>query len=188
MKEKNALKPIDSLSSFLILLAIFMFCTPIYSVAQSIPEDKKEIFSSSGLPLPRFVSLAKDKTNVRAGPGKKYPVKWIITKKSLPVEVILEFDHWRKIKDHEGEEGWVFKSLLSGKRTALIKDDKPVKAYDNKGFFQEDKKHVSMILEPLSLVNVNSCKGQICYISTSGLYGWIERKSLWGVYETENFD
>ncbi|PCJ02235.1 MAG: hypothetical protein COB14_02605 [Alphaproteobacteria bacterium] len=149
---------------------------------------QNQIFSNSGLKIPRFVSLAKNKTNVRAGPGQKYPVKWVINRKSLPVEVILEFDHWRKIKDQEGAEGWVFHSLLSGKRMAIILGDNAVSAYE-KPFSQEPKKpRISMHLEPMSVVEIASCEGAWCAITTSGLSGWIKRKSLWGVYETENID
>lgn len=147
-----------------------------------------EVFSTSGLPLPRFVSLARDVTNVRAGPGQQYPVKWVVKKKALPVEVILEFDHWRKIKDHEGEQGWVYQTLLSGKRTALIQGEKAVPAFDKNPSLNSRKASVSLMLEPLSLVEINHCNGAVCHMSVSGLSGWIEKKSLWGVYETEKFD
>lgn len=150
--------------------------------------EQNQIFSNSGLKIPRFVSLSNNKTNVRVGPGQKYPVKWVINRKSLPVEVILEFDHWRKIKDQEGAEGWVFHSLLSGKRTAIILGNNAVSAYE-KPFGENTKKsRVSMHLEPMSVVEIESCDGALCAITTSGLSGWIKRKSLWGVYETENID
>lgn len=150
--------------------------------------EQNQIFSNSGLKLPRFVSLAKNKTNVRAGPGQKYPVKWVINRKSLPVEVILEFDHWRKIKDQEGAEGWVFHSLLSGKRTAIILGVNTVSAYEEPFEGNYEISRVSMYLEPTSVVEIVSCEGVWCAITTSGLSGWIKRKSLWGVYETENID
>tara|TARA_R110001592_G_scaffold16881_9_gene71629 strand:- start:53840 stop:54406 length:567 start_codon:yes stop_codon:yes gene_type:complete len=188
MKEKNALNISGLLSFLFALLIIFSCCAPSYLYAQDIPEDKKDIFSNSGYPIPRFVSLAKDITNVRAGPGQKYPVKWVITKQGLPVEIILEFDHWRKIKDYDGEEGWVFKSLLSGKRTGFIMGGKAVNAYEDQYSVFDEKGQVSVMLEPQSLVEISSCEGTVCHIAASGLSGWIERKSLWGVYEKENFD
>ena len=103
----------------------------MFGASDSCAAEKNAIFSNSGLELPRFVSLAENKTNVRAGPGKKYPIKWVLNRKSLPVEVILEFDHWRKIIDHEGQSGWVFHALLSGKRTGIIIGSDPVPAYEN---------------------------------------------------------
>lgn len=188
MKEKNVSNPARFLIFFSVSLLFLTFLIPKNSHAQDIPEDKKDIFSNSGLPIPRFVSLAKDTTNVRAGPGQKYPVKWVVKMKSLPVEVILEYDHWRKIKDYEGAEGWVFKTLLSGKRTGLIHSDKPVIAYKHNIEGKPEKHSVSMMLEPKSLIKVKECLGQMCHVTASGISGWIERKSLWGVYENENID
>ena len=75
---------------------------------------------STGLPLPRFVSLAAERVNVRFGPGKQYPVNWMFARQGLPVEIIEEFDTWRKIRDHDGEEGWVHSSLLSSRRTIMV--------------------------------------------------------------------
>src|SRR5919198_223075 len=75
---------------------------------------------ASGLPIPRFVSLKSDRVNVRAGPTKDHDVTWVYTRSGLPVEVTAEFENWRRIRDWEGAEGWVYHSLLSGKRTGLI--------------------------------------------------------------------
>ena len=74
----------------------------------------------SGLPVPRFVSLKSDKVNVRAGPTKDHDVAWVYNRAGLPVEVTAEFENWRRIRDWEGAEGWVYHSLLSGRRTALV--------------------------------------------------------------------
>ena len=74
----------------------------------------------TGLPLPRFVSLKSDDVNVRRGPGQEYDVAFTFVRAGLPVEITQEFDNWRKIRNSEGAEGWVFHSLLSGKRTALV--------------------------------------------------------------------
>ena len=73
-----------------------------------------------GLPLPRFVSLKSNDVNVRRGPGQEYDVAYTYVRAGLPVEITQEFDNWRKIRDSEGAEGWVFHSLLAGKRTALV--------------------------------------------------------------------
>ena len=170
------------------LIFLIFLCLGIIAFGAISYAGQHEVFGNSGLQLPRFVSLADKKTNVRSGPGKKYPVKWVLNRKSLPVEVILEFDHWRKIKDHEGGEGWVFHSLLSGKRTAIIRGDNTVSAYANSFDGNTKKPHVSMYLEPMSVVEIMSCKGGWCAVATSGLSGWIKRKSLWGVYERENID
>ena len=76
--------------------------------------------AGSGLAVPRFVSLKSDKVNVREGPTKDHDVAWIYTRAGLPVEITAEFENWRRIRDWEGAEGWVYHSLLSGRRTGLI--------------------------------------------------------------------
>lgn len=83
--------------------------------------------TTSGLPIPRYVSLKSDHVNVRAGPTKDNDVAWVYTRSGLPVEITAEFENWRRVRDSEGAEGWVYHSLLSGRRTAVVtmknKDD-----------------------------------------------------------------
>jgi SH3-like domain-containing protein len=74
----------------------------------------------SGLPLPRFVSLKATRVNLRIGPGRDYAVAWLYTRPGVPMEVIQEYDNWRRVRDAEGTEGWVYQSLLSGDRTATV--------------------------------------------------------------------
>src|SRR6266446_9067351 len=76
--------------------------------------------TASGLPVPRFVSLKSDKVNVHIGPAKNYEVKWVYQRAGLPVEIVAEFENWRRIRDSDGTEGWVYHSLLSGKRTGMV--------------------------------------------------------------------
>src|SRR5690348_802551 len=76
--------------------------------------------TSSGLPVPRFVSLKSDRVNVRSGPTKDNDVSWVYTRAGLPVEITAEYENWRRIRDWEGAEGWVYHSLLSGRRMALV--------------------------------------------------------------------
>src|ERR1700761_1092971 len=79
----------------------------------------------TGLPLPRYASLKTDRVNLREGPSKDHPTKWVFQRAGLPVEITAEFETWRKIRDSEGAEGWVLHSLLSGRRTALVGPGKP---------------------------------------------------------------
>src|SRR5262245_30670 len=75
--------------------------------------------TASGLPVPRFVSLKADKVNMHIGPAKTYEIKWLYQRAGLPVEITAESDNWRRIRDADGTEGWVYHSLLSGKRTGM---------------------------------------------------------------------
>src|SRR5258706_546116 len=77
--------------------------------------------NAASLPLPRFVSLKSEEANVRTGPGTRYPIQWVYHRAGMPVEIVEEYDLWRKIRDVEGTTGWVHKTMLAGNRTALIK-------------------------------------------------------------------
>ena len=80
------------------------------------PADEGE----TGLTIARFVSLRSNHINARSGPGARYPIEWVYMQKSAPVEIIAEFELWRKIKDWQGSESWVHKSMLSGKRSVKV--------------------------------------------------------------------
>ena len=145
--------------------------------------EDKDPFKSTPYPLPRFVSIGSGEVFVRTGPGKKYPVKWTLKQRGLPVEIILEYDNWRKIRDHEGGEGWVHSSLISGRRTAFIKGD------DFVDLLRKPKENSRIVakLQVGSLVNVDKCDGLWCRLKVAGYKGWIRQPRLWGVYDREEF-
>jgi len=68
----------------------------------------------AGLPVPRFVSLHADRVNLRTGPGDRYPIDWVFTRKEMPVEVTGQLEHWRRIRDWEGTQGWVTERMVTG--------------------------------------------------------------------------
>ncbi len=144
-------------------------------------------FSSSGLSIPRFVSLSNNETNVRVGPGQEYPIQSIYKRKGIPVEVILEYENWRKVRDVDGDEGWVYHTLLSGRRFGILQHSEAVFAYDVP-FSGDEAARVVIAIEPMVQFEIVRCKDAWCYINASGFLGWIERKFIWGVYERENFD
>ena len=89
--------------------------------AQVLPHRSQTVtLGPSGLPLPRFVSLKSARVNSRIGPGVNYSVDWLYIKAGLPMEIIQEFDNWRRVRDADGAEGWINQSLLSGRRTAIV--------------------------------------------------------------------
>lgn len=138
----------------------------------------------SGLPIPRFVSLKADEANVRTGPGTRYPIQWVYRRNGIPLEVIEEFDLWRKIRDSEGASGWVHKTMLDGNRTVTIKgkEARTLRAEP------EDKARAILKAEPSVIASVMECEPKWCRIQLSGRKGWIEKKHLWGIYPDEIFD
>ena len=141
----------------------------------------------TNLPLPRYASLKSDKVNLREGPSKDHRTKWIYQRAGLPVEIIAEFENWRRIRDSEGTEGWVLHSLLAGKRTVLIAPwlkDKPVPLYDR----ANKQSAVDAQLMPGVLGLVKSCRDSWCRITGDGYDGYIEKTQVWGVYPDEPID
>ena len=142
---------------------------------------------SSGLPVPRYVSLKSDHVNVRAGPTKDNDVAWVYTRTGLPVEITAEFENWRRVRDSEGAEGWVYHSLLSGRRTAVItmktKDDL-ASLYDR----PDTAGAVSARLQPGVVAQVKKCGAGWCRVTGTGFDGWIEQQRLWGVYADEKVE
>ncbi len=66
---------------------------------------KDTVVTTSGLPVPRYVSLKSDHVNVRAGPTKDQDVTWIYTRSGLPVEITAEFENWRRVRDFRRSRG-----------------------------------------------------------------------------------
>ena len=65
------------------------------------------IGTETGLILPRYVSLKSNDSNLRIGSSINYPIKLKYVIANTPVEIIDEYKNWRKIKDYEGNEGWL---------------------------------------------------------------------------------
>lgn len=143
----------------------------------------QSIGPTSGLPLPRFVSLAADEVNVRTGPGVRYPIAWVFVRAGMPVEITAEFGHWRKIRDLDGAEGWAHKSLLSGRRTALITGAV-------RTLYRKPDRRSAPVLRAEAGVQgaLLGCREEWCELRIAGQRGWLARADLWGVYGSETFD
>ncbi|HUO54787.1 MAG TPA: SH3 domain-containing protein [Rhodoblastus sp.] len=143
---------------------------------------------ATGLPVPRYVSLKSDHVNLREGPSKDHATKWIYQRAGLPVEITAEYETWRRIRDSEGAEGWVFHSLLSGKRTALVapwkKDAPPFPLRAE----PDANSNVIAKLEPGVIASVKKCDGTWCRLKINGYDGFMAQTNLWGVYPGEKVE
>ncbi len=163
----------------LLFLSVF---TPVS--AQDADKTTSAAFRSTVYPLPRFVSIAKNEAYVRAGPGRKYPIQWLYKKAGIPVEIVLEYDVWRKIHDFDGQEGWVHKTLLSGKRTGFVKGEELVSLYKK----PKKDSRLAAYLQPKLLISIESCDQSWCKVDAGNYTGWLEQSVIWGVYEAEVFN
>jgi len=142
-----------------------------------------ELGPVTNLPIPRFVSLKASKGNVRRGPSLTHRIDWILKLRNMPLKIVAEHEHWRKVVDFEGAGGWIHYSLLSGARTILVQEDSvdilnhPV-----------PNTLINAKLERNVLAWLTACEIQWCKISADGYKGWAPKTALWGVSDDEVFE
>ena len=134
----------------------------------------------SGLPIPRFATLKSDEVNVRTGPGSRYPIDWVFKRKGMPVEIVAEYENFRKIRDWQGACDWVNQGLQTGKRSFII-PSKVANLYKTPATSAE----VIAKLEPEVMGEIRSCQGDWCRVKVSSVSGWLQRTEMWGVYKSE---
>ena len=147
------------------------------------PMAEAQVGRSTGLPVPRFVSLASDRVNVRHGPGEQYPIQWVFVRRGVPVEIVAEHDNWRRITDQEGDKGWVYGNLLSSRRTVLVTGD--VRTLRRT---PRDDARPILRAEPGVLGELFGCQNEWCRVEIAGRRGWLKRDEVWGVLPEEVFD
>lgn len=172
----------------------FVFCMAfglMLSIGATASFAQTTTKGASGLPIPRFVSLKAKRVNMRVGPGQAYKVSWLYTKSAIPMEIIQEYDNWRRVRDFEGTEGWVFHSLLSGNRTAVaapwMRGKTPL-VHINVYSESTQNSAVTAKLEPGVVTRILQCNGAWCEIRVQKMTGWISQNELWGVYPDEAFN
>ncbi len=160
---------------FSLLLSIAILGSLIIPLGKVWAETKRG--KITGLKIPRFVSLKSPKVHLRTGPGTRYPIEWILTLRNMPVEVIDEFSTWRKIRDWQGSAGWVHRSLLSGQRWVILKEDVLLYKAPKRG------SGIKARLSKKVVGQLQHCMGDWCKGTFGGFIGWVERKRVWGVHD-----
>ena len=134
----------------------------------------------TNLPMPRYVSLKANEANVRRGPSLSHRIDWVFTRRDMPLQVVGEYGHWRRVIDREGMGGWVHYSLLSGNRTVIIDQDLlPLLAQPDTNAPQ------NAILELGVIAELDECSLDWCRLYAGGYRGWAPKTALWGVDAAE---
>ncbi|ADZ68504.1 SH3 domain-containing protein [Polymorphum gilvum] len=170
------------------LLRFLTVALAVLTLAQPALAQATRTGTASGLPVPRFVSLKSDRVNVRMGPSRDHEVAWTYVQAGLPVEIVQEFENWRRVRDWEGKEGWLFHSLLSGRRTGLVT---PWESADTATPLRASARSDAPIVAYLQskvLAEVRQCRGGWCRVEGAGYRGWIDQTRLFGVYPDETID
>jgi SH3-like domain-containing protein len=162
------------------LRLIALAAVGLLAMQPGLSQGQSQAGRTSGLPVPRFVSLDADPVNVRFGPGRQYPVNWVFAREGLPVMIVAEFDNWRKIRDHEGKEGWIHSSLLSSRRTFMVSGQiRELHRTASEGA------RVVLRAEPGVVGDLLNCEGEWCHVEIEGRRGWLQRSDFWGVLPDE---
>lgn len=140
-----------------IFLCVLLFSAPSFAAEPSF----------------KYGSLRKSEANVRCGPGTQYPILWVYKRFGWPVEVLAEYQSWYKIRDIEGEEGWVYRSLLSSQRTVIVSDGKPLTL-----FKKQDKKLALLRFSPGVILTLHSCAHYQCEVTYKKNTGWVMKNRL----------
>jgi SH3-like domain-containing protein len=133
---------------------------------------------------PYWASIASGQAQTRTGPGKNYPAVWLYQRRDLPVRVVKKYENWRLIQDPDGAQGWMLVTLLSDRRTAIVKPGQPrdirVGAYDTA--------KVQYRAQPGVVGRISKCSDGWCRIEVGKREGYIRVSDVWGVGENEAVD
>lgn len=159
-----------SLAAILILIAHLTVTACPAQAAEGVRLD-----TPSGYPVPRFVSLKDDETNCRIGPSFDHPVRYIFKRAGAPVLVVAEsVDHWRRIRDPDGDECWVHQTTLRAQTHVLIVGDLQLKRRPAK------TAQASAQIGAGVLARIVKRKGDWLLLSAENARGWTEASSVWG--------
>ncbi len=146
------------------LLLIALLCAAVPAAAQ----DKVP---------PYWASIASGEAMIRTGPGRNYPGTWLYQRRDLPVRVVKIHQSWRMIEDPEGVRGWMLVTLLSDRRTALVKPGQPRPIHEKR----DPASRVAYLAEPGVVGRIKDCDGSWCKFAVGKRAGWVAQGDLWGL-------
>lgn len=131
-----------------------------------------------GKEFPWYGSLKKSEVNVRSGPGNQYPILWVYQRAGYPIQILARYDNYYKLRDVEGEEGWVYIGMISRKQTGLVGGKVPTPLLRKADIQAQPVAR----LAPGVVVEMEECEGaggaSFCKVVAHGIKGWIPHKAL----------
>lgn len=158
--------------SLLARLLVWAVLSAVAGAAMAEPQ-RGEV---TNLPLPRYVSLKASEGNVRRGPSLSHRIDWVFTRRDMPLEVTDEYGHWRRVRDRDGQGGWIHHSLLSGVRTVIVEEDMAALRIKPDG-----NAPVNARAEAGVIASLDQCQRDWCRIAANGFRGWVPKSVIWGV-------
>jgi SH3-like domain-containing protein len=146
----------------------FMFAAALFSATIATAQSQQK--------TPYWASIEEPEARMRTGPSTEFPTKWIYKRQNLPVKVIAVHSVWRKVEDHDGDQGWMHVRLLSPKRTALV-------VGTSIGALRTEPNasaRISWRVEPGVVGRIDECDNGWCRFENAGRDGYIQTDRLWG--------
>ncbi len=151
-----------------------------------IPEavsQEPSVGTETKLPLPRFVSLKASRANVRRGPSRRHRVDWELLKVGIPLEIVAEFGLWRQIRTWGEVSGWIYFSVLTGTRTAVVTSESTAMRSS-----PDDQAPTIARVHRDSIGRIERCNPNWCKLQVEKYSGWIDKKAIWGIKPGELID
>jgi SH3-like domain-containing protein len=133
---------------------------------------------------PYWASIASGQAMTRTGPARTYPGIWLYQRRDLPVRIVKKYQNWRLIQDPDGAKGWMLVTLLSDRRTAIVKPGDPRAVYSE----ANAKSQVRYLVEHGVVGRVDHCASGWCNIHIGKREGYIRTGDIWGVDQGEVVD
>ncbi|WP_220800155.1 SH3 domain-containing protein [Roseobacter sp. OBYS 0001] len=162
------------------IICIVLLCA---SVSASIASATEPVKTTTGpitnLPMPRYVSMKASEANVRRGPSLTHRIDWVFKRRDMPLLIVAEHGHWRRVEDRDGQGGWIHYSLLSGVRTVIVEETLNIHSRPN------TDSPVNAMLEAGVIARLGKCEPDWCQVRSGGFRGWTPKTLLWGVLPDE---
>ena len=132
------------------------------------------LFPQFSISEEEFLSLKKDKVNVRYGPSFDSKIKYIYKKKDLPVKQIDKKENFRRIIDLKNNSGWIHISQLTKSNSIIV--------LENKILFKKPSNLSKPIarIEKGRLLVIKKCESNWCNTTTNNYSGWVKAENIWG--------
>ena len=160
----------------LIVASVSVGKNTAYARPPAVPKaDQQRLDTPSGFPVPRFLSLKYGKTYCRGGPSFNHDIKFTFMRSGLPVLVVAEtVDHWRKIRDQNGDECWMHKSTLRAQSHLLLLEKVDLFSRPDEG------SHLRGVLGEGVLARLESSQKHWRRLSVGKVKGWGKPGRVWG--------
>ncbi len=174
----------NALIGFVTLLFLCSFAwAPAPAQAQTAEAEPEHVGPVTGFTLPRYVSMRASEGNARRGPSRSHRIDWVFTRRNMPMMIVAEHGHWRRVVDRDGAGGWMHYSLLSGERSAIVETDM-LPLYARPDLSSLVRAHAELGVTG----RLHECQPDWCLMEVGGYRGWVQTASIWGVDADEVFD